>query len=451
MTTTAVRFFGLLALAGLVAVTPTLVPGVRAQSTGETAASFITPFPENDLYQLNVLGDFMADGLLGGLVEALGGDGRLQIQRRARPIASLARLDSEDDLRQFEDQLAREQAPHIAVVMLGAQDRAPIRAGGSGRRFGVGSEEWRAEYGRRVNRVMKAIKRRNVAVYWIGLPIMRRPDWNADVEAINEVFREKAALNAVRFIDIYAETGDDSGQFSMLGPDITGKVRQLRDGDGIGFTPAGSRKVAFYVEREIKRDIATARAERNVPLMGSEAEQARISPRVAAPAIETPRETAARAAAPTRAPAQPSADTRAETSRVTFKAQTGGKDESITLDIVRPAIPLSVLAVVTRNQSADKPAQMGDTVADTLPTGLVVLRSVTPSSDSGRARATTPTQLPFFRALVRGERLPPKPGRADDFRWPREEDVAPAPDTTIPQPTVQRPAPKGAPRVPGRG
>ena len=40
-----------------------------AQEPG-LGGSFITPFPDNDVYQVQVVGDWLAEGLLGGLVEA---------------------------------------------------------------------------------------------------------------------------------------------------------------------------------------------------------------------------------------------------------------------------------------------------------------------------------------------------------------------------------------------
>ncbi|MES1180024.1 MAG: hypothetical protein ABUL43_02390, partial [Hyphomicrobium sp.] len=40
-----------------------------AQDAG-LGGSFINPFPENDTYQVRVVGDWLADGLMGGLTEA---------------------------------------------------------------------------------------------------------------------------------------------------------------------------------------------------------------------------------------------------------------------------------------------------------------------------------------------------------------------------------------------
>ena len=50
-----------------------------AQDQG-LGGSFITPFPDNDVYQVQVVGDWLAEGLLSGLVEAFTiGPGRLDL------------------------------------------------------------------------------------------------------------------------------------------------------------------------------------------------------------------------------------------------------------------------------------------------------------------------------------------------------------------------------------
>ena len=46
---------------------------------------------------------------------------------------------------------------------------------------------------------------------------------------------------------------NEDGRYITSGPDVEGQTRQLRTGDGINFTRAGRLKLAFYVEREIRR------------------------------------------------------------------------------------------------------------------------------------------------------------------------------------------------------
>ena len=49
----------------------------RVAVEDDSASSFLTPFPEGDVYQLTVIGDTFAEGILNGLVEAMGTDTRL--------------------------------------------------------------------------------------------------------------------------------------------------------------------------------------------------------------------------------------------------------------------------------------------------------------------------------------------------------------------------------------
>ena len=61
--------------------------------------------------------------------------------------------------------------------------------------------------------------------------------------------------------------------------------------------------------------------------------------------------------------------------------------------------------------------QRGDLLVDRIAGGLTLISSITPSDGKDRGKLS-PTQAPYFRLLVKGERLQPKPGRADDVTWP---------------------------------
>lgn len=431
----------------------------RAQVGDVRGQSYITPFPEGDTYRVVVIGDWLAEGLVGSFADTMQGDQRTQVQRKARALSGLSKPEGEEEVRTLEDQIARETI-HIAVVFVGGGDRISYRAT-NGKRIPVGSEEWRAEYGRRVDRLMKVLKKRNIAVYWVGQPILRRSEADDDAQVMNEIMRERANMNGLRFIDIHAAFAED-GSYSAHGPDLSGKIRVLRASDGIGFTPDGYRKLAHFVERDVKRDITQAKSERNIPLAGSEAEQRKINPDKAAGGAAPPVASAplpgmaskgAKAAATnwitstattTTAvgPAPNAGDQRAENGRVTIKtAGPGGREETITLDIIRPPIPATVLAAVTRKETAEKASQMGETVTDAVSGGVLVMSSVTPLADSsGRRGRQNPTQATYYRVLVKGDRIPSKPGRADDHSWPRTDAVADVPP----------PAPGGPARTDGR-
>lgn len=438
-------------LALLFGVTLVLAGAARAQDDG-SGGSFITPFPEGDSYRMLVIGDSLAAAMVDGLAEAFSGAEGVQIPRKPRALNGLTRDGFDEDAKGLEDPQWREPL-HIAIVSTGLYDRQPLR-NAAGRRIPPGMPEWRELYTQRVDRVMKALKRKKAAVYWVGLPIVRRPDWNRDIEVMNEIFRERSFVNGMKYVDVYTSFADETGDFNAYGPDITGKIRLLREGDGVGLTEAGGRKLAHFVERVVMRDLQQAKSERTIPLLGTEAEQKKIVPGKSAEPQTG--DAAAKAKGPvTKALAggvAPAASTEGEQKADNSKIQLRfvspqGREEQISVELPRPTIAANVMAVITRRESPDRPSQVGDTLTNEIAGGLLVMTSVTPSAESGGRRRVPPTQAPYFRVLVKGERLEPKPGRVDDFSWPKPEPkVEPA---AAAQPPAAAPAAARRPQRPG--
>lgn len=402
------------------------LPVASVRAFDDTAASFLNPFPEGEIYQISVIGDSFANGVLDGLVDGIGTDTRLNIRRKVIGLSGIMRGDFQDTAADFSGNVAREPI-NIAVVMTGERDRISIRDA-RGRRVAVGSPDWVAEYQRRLDRLMKELKNKNVAVYWVGLPNFSRIEANEQAQVMNETIRERAYLNGFKYIDASAGFSDESGGYSAYGPDLEGKIRVLRSPDGMHFTAAGNKKLAHFVEKEIRRDIAQAKQNRDVPLLGGAAEQALVNPENMnkAPAPSSPAADAKGAQAPLikaqkTVAATPSSSTsasgdqKADNSRITLRlAGANGRDASEQIEIVRPAIPASVVALMARRESSGQP---GDLLVDQIDGGVTLMTSISPSGQQMRGKSA-PTQAPYFRLLVKGERLVPKPGRADDLEWP---------------------------------
>lgn len=422
------------------------LPATPAFGQGAHAGSFLDPFPENDRYRVQIWGDDMAQGLLEGIADQLTDEPRLDLDRKQRWLTGLLRVDIDQEAKSI-DQSLKQGAPQIIVMMLGAGDRLALRRS-NGRRIPVGADEWKTEYARRLDVVMRTLRKHSIGVFWISLPIMRRPDVNEDAETINELIRNRALANGVRFIDVFPSFADADGNYGSHGPDLAGKTRLLRDQDGIHFTGTGYRKLGYFVERELKRAAAQAWEERTIPLAGSEAEQARVRPPPTvklAPLPASGQKPPAKEAAATRlADGQTSGDDtglKAETSQVTIRGLGEKGEKSITVEILRPAIPASVVSLLTRRESADKPTHVGDAVMTEILGGLTVVSSVTPMGEVGaRHRAGSDQTTPLYRVLQRGESLPPKPGRADEMPWPRPEPVL---DPRLSQPLDAEPASAG--------
>ena len=427
---------GALVLAGAGLLSLALTRPVAAVED-DSNASFLTPFPDGDTYQVSIIGDTFAEGILEGLVEAMGPDSRINIQRKVREFSGLMGADFDLKAKAFEDAIAKEPL-NIAIVMLGEDDRVSVK-NAAGRKVPIASPEWVAEYAQRLDRMMKAIKRKNAAVYWVGLPNLSRVDANEQAQVMNEAIRERAYLNGFKYIDVAAGFADESGAYSAYGPDLAGKIRVLREPDGVHFTEAGNKKLAHFVEKDMRRDLNQAKSNRNVPLLGAEAEQVKINPdnAVKTPAPSSPAAEAATASAsnaqtplvkaaksdgtPASVTLDASGDQKADNGKITLKTVgAGGKEETASVEIVRPAIPASVVALMARRESA---GQAGDLLVDQIAGGLTLMTSISPSSKQARGKLS-PTQAPYFRLLVKGERLTPKPGRADDVSWPVKGDAA---------------------------
>ena len=115
------------------------------------------------------------------------------------------------------------------------------------------SERWRELYGKRVDDTMAALKSKRIPVIWVGLPPVRGARARAELTALNDFYRARAEKAGVIFVDVWDGFVDDNGEFSYHGPDVLGQVRRLRHGDGVHFTKAGARKLAHFIEREVRR------------------------------------------------------------------------------------------------------------------------------------------------------------------------------------------------------
>jgi hypothetical protein len=415
------RLPGILALALLCLVAASA--GGQAQTIsglGQYGRSYLTPFPEGDRYRLYVFGDSLGDGIWAGLYRAFRPDNNVDVVKKSRVSTGFVRVDYFDWNDRIQS-IAKSEKFHIAVVMVGANDMQPIRH--DRKWYKVDSEGWRDIYGQRIDTFIKRLKKSHAAVYWVGLPVMRSTKHNAAMQVMNEIFREKAFVNGVKFIDTWNGFADQFGRYSAFGPDLSGQVRRLRADDGVHFTIKGYRKLAHFVEREIRRDMRVARSERNIPLAGDEAEQARAVP-------HGRRSDAGTRRSGTRVPeARPSRDTKlkrrptnapgnAELGESASAAPAFDKTEKTVagVPVLRPQLSAAATAAVREGYAPE-----GETIASDIGDGLTALASVSPINDPtlSSPQRLPLTQRPYYRVLIKGEKLKAKTGRADDFSWPR--------------------------------
>jgi uncharacterized protein len=244
-----------------------------------------------------VMGDSMADWLAYGLEDAFSDAPEIAVIRQNKKNSGLLRYEFKSDLDWWHaarDILSRQKADYV-VMMLGVSDKQNIRekdlakeadkqdadkkttddktadktnqdddpdnaiiAPESQGKKANGviefrSDQWAEIYSRRIDATVAALKSKGVPVFWVGLPSIRGTRATADAVYLNDLYRARAERAGAVYIDVWDGFVDEGGKFTTQGPDFEGQVRRLRSGDGVYFTKAGARKLAHYVEREIRR------------------------------------------------------------------------------------------------------------------------------------------------------------------------------------------------------
>jgi hypothetical protein len=257
-----------------------------------------------------VMGDGMSDWLGYGLDDAFSDDPGVAIVRKDKQRSGLIRYDAKSTLdwwHAVRDILSKQKANYV-VMMLGLNDRESIRerdvakedetrkaekeqaknaankdaqkkdqAGAAQDKkpdkkneqdkktiaapepktangiIEFRSDLWAKVYSRRIDETIAALKSKGVPVFWVGLPSIRGTKSTADAVYLNDLFRARAERAGINYIDVWDGFVDESGKYSTYGPDYEGQTRRLRSADGVFFTKSGARKLAHYVEREIRR------------------------------------------------------------------------------------------------------------------------------------------------------------------------------------------------------
>jgi uncharacterized protein len=359
-----------------------------------------------------VIGDSLADWLAYGLDEFYTDHPEIGFERKISATSGLIRYDAKNDRLDWsqitKDALAAEK-PNAIIVMLGLNDRLPIREkalsspepqrkgeqraqaaqapqnsaqgeaatsadseaaptaenkaqhpapGGS---YDFQTDQWAALYAKRIDAMIATLKSNGVPIIWVGLPAMRGTKLTRDISYLDELYRERAEKAGIVYVDVWDGFVDDQGRYAIQGPDFEGQTRRLRATDGVHFTKAGAVKLASYVDRDLRRAISST-----------------IVP-VALPGPET-------------TPKSGSAGARPD---------------------VGPVLPLTASG-----------GERGDLLGA-----------------EGRPTQMTPDPI-AAKVLSRGNALLAPAGRADDFSWPRPGSDALAAPELSPQPVALKP---GAP------
>ena len=230
------------------------------EASAPTAPSTPPPTASKFVY---VLGDSLDISAADGMVGDLEAKPDIGVIDRARDASGLVRDDYFDWSKATRDLVAAKDvkpgaAPaspaakekvDVVVLMLGIND---IQAMKDGATFvDPFTDRWKTLYAQRIQAAVAPLKAAHVPVIWVGLPPMRSEKFNAQMIALNQMFKENAERAGAKFIDIFDDFADQNGGFDAFGPNVEGQKVKLRGSDGIHLTPAGGKKLAHFLDAEV--------------------------------------------------------------------------------------------------------------------------------------------------------------------------------------------------------
>lgn len=423
----------LLALAFTLAlIMPLHTEDARAQS-GDISLSYVSPFPVGGTYKVLILGDGYAEGAWLGLNNVLKDNKKIELTKEISYRAGLLPRGRQDWVATIDDMLNK-QSYDIAVIMIGLADRRNLSI--DGQSFNTDEDGWRLYYQRRIKEVINKFKRRKIALYWVGMPIVAPSNMREYMQRLNRIIQSETTSAQIRYIDHWLQFANENGEYNKYGPDIEGKIRLLRAKDGIYFTKAGYEKLGYFINTFIQRDLRDAKAERNIPLLGDAGDQKYLLRRSLRDnpknrrLLANQKEDEEKKDTPkagdklrnlTGEPEQNKYET-ARHSKITLPAEISKNGQPTELKIIRPAIPAAAFSIGRRaseiaseNGQDNGPVLLTEDMDDTI--GFAISSSTEQLSGPDQNRRVPLTQTPYYKLLVRGEPQAALKGRADDFKW----------------------------------
>jgi hypothetical protein len=331
------------------------VPATTTRAPGTPGGA-----PVQANFFIDVLGDSFGVLAAGGLTQAFADKPDVAVADKSRDASGLVRSDYYDWPKTARDLATGKDHIDFVVIMMGVNDLQQMRDGAE--TLEPLSDRWRELYGRRVEAVVAPFVAAHIPVAWVGLPPMRLDRLNAEVVKLNEIDRERAEKAGAKYVDIWNAFADEDGQYDAYGPDVDGQNVKLREADGVLLTKAGARKLASFLDAEIRRVRDKNKPQNDLAMLPPDIEQ-----------------------------------------------EAGDINAQIRREMGAPEGPPAPGAPPPEPPKPEAGPILSLTARPTSPGGTLAEREATPADEP----------VAVVRVLRLGEPVDPRAGRADDFSWPR--------------------------------
>ncbi len=261
---------------------PPVAPG--ASSTGaDTTPPPVTPPPaaartvdgpldprvvdrmrRGGVLRVGVFGDSFGNGIWDALYRQLPKEDGFEVLKFAKEATGFTRYRTLDLEKRAREQLAAQPVDAVAISF-GANDAQAVFA--DGHLHPLMSDGWKQVIGQRIDGFVAAVRSTGAVVYWVGLPVMRDPTLDAEMQAMDAFYADHMRRLGVPFLDSRPLTLDAQGRYNAYLPDLkTGKPVLMRTGDGLHMIGIGYQRLTDRVATDLRRYATRVRQAAGRPL-----------------------------------------------------------------------------------------------------------------------------------------------------------------------------------------
>ncbi|CAN5129284.1 hypothetical protein BH11PSE2_BH11PSE2_11290 [soil metagenome] len=236
------------------AIAAATAAGEAADCATPVSPRLLRTVARNEPVKIGVFGDSFGEGVWEALYWGLPKNQNYQVIKFAERATGFTRYRSMN----LEEKVASDIAARpvdIAVISFGANDTQGISDGQHV--YALLTPGWKAVYGERMARYVNLLREQGAMVYWIGLPKMRNPEFDAQVESMNQFFAERMEALNVPFLATTELSVDDAGAFNNYLVDRkTNEEKLMRANDGVHMTFAGYSRITAPLVQRIRAYVA---------------------------------------------------------------------------------------------------------------------------------------------------------------------------------------------------
>jgi uncharacterized protein len=203
------------------------------------------------------VGDSTAQAVGEGLQFQVRNDSQILVKNIFRNASGLMRPDFFNWPKTIAGILARESAPKVVVITLGANDTQGIVLPDKKTIAKPGEDAWHTQYTERVNAFLKLFSDAGTTTLLIGQPYDPSKRFAPMLAAVNKAFRASAAqAERVQYIDSEQLLLSSEGAYQNNVTTESGQHLVLRNADGVHLTADGGRYLGRFLVQEIKPILA---------------------------------------------------------------------------------------------------------------------------------------------------------------------------------------------------